>query len=346
MKTILIILILVRSLHALASIEEKSALDNCRVCHELRGEQGDCVRCHSSRKTDASWSQLYHYAPSFSYLSKPFTVRYNLKGLRKYLTNPVKRTADPGHMFPVKAHVINKVIGSLATCQPEEFQGDIKLIKKGKMLYEKFQCHTCHEDILKAPRLRIGMPLLSFYYWQQKLQGVTDKYYKQYSLKMPTYKLTEQALKAIYSYAAFTESPRRSYREEKEVESSANSAQSVLRMLHRGGCVHCHFASMSRRQLNQVLGGEFQYFQLAAKNGFTTFDLNSLKAYQMDEQCNSSPLINALEERVRELQGLDDPKLRGMPLTLPAFHPNEIQQIRKWSMQGCKFEGKNLCQPC
>jgi mono/diheme cytochrome c family protein len=51
--------------------------------------------------------------------------------------------------------------------------------------------------------------------------------------------------------------------------------------------------------------------------------------------CGTSLLVQVLVERQREVAGLDDPQLLGMPLGLPPLPPEEIALVSAYAAQGC-----------
>lgn len=323
---------------------------NCAFCHQTRiSKTPKCVRCHLN-KPHKSWNNLYAMAPQIDINHKGEYERYNKKILVDFLKNPIKRTTDKGHMFPLTPEQIQAVLPKLSGQTHQPYLGEKKRIPRGRSLYNRYQCSGCHDDARQAPLLRIGMPLLTLEYWKRRLSGKVTKVFHRYPTAMPTFQLTEEEIKNIFSYAAFDRGRLRLKSHPKPPEfPKGEDSEEIASYLHVGGCVHCHYNGINQREVTTIFGaptGHRFNLDVDQKRQITTFDPKFMKIFQMEQDCHSSPVLDRLQERVRELKGQDNPSIRGMPLAKPALSQNQIQKIRDWSQKGCPISQENTCEPC
>lgn len=349
-------------------------------------KSSQCLKCHASLIVLAksgeqpSWSipfteevlkrfndnQSFGHIPQLSDFKK-----YTDCGLRQFLRSPVSRRFNGREsMFPLQEKVIDEVMQGrrLEECRHLSFSPE--MINNGRVLFIKLSCVSCHSEGGEGPKLRIGIPLLSYSYFEANLKRNSHHLNKGWlreayrtnviskklngGIQMPAFSLTEVEKKSLYAYLSSSkEDLVKHMLQTNEVKQESYGKAlygSVVKNVFTKSCQHCHSNSSEMEQDNQRIFGENNI----RSSSFTLPTLNrkAIKSNRLKEvlspgtKCQDSLIVKVLLERHNEWRGEKKSALRGMPLTGAPLSLNAINQLRDWTNQGCPTGEEFLCQPC
>lgn len=373
-----------------------------------------CIDCHVNNvfavgeKRNIWWTHGHHREitqrigyfhpflsiPKLSFseiINKKEIIRYSECGLNQYLSNPLPRLFfSKESMFPLRSKKLKEMKEVAAKYAAK--CGDLQLVKnkdlfsKGKQLFKKNDCLSCHSYAgknlshdSKFIRLRQGIPLLSFEFFKMRMQNGTQnekspqtryqfKWYKSADgktfergelkkLAMPAYEMSEEDLKAIYHYIAFD---RTDIKQDPKMESYPpihfNKEEEiypfVMSQVFDQNCKHCHVGNEDVLKTSQDVFGLGHLDKMLKLPAVGSHDVDFkmiADSFSPNESCGHSKLVERMYLRHKEWNGKikTETKMRGMPLGQAPYDLKVIEAVHNWTKLGCpRSDGKKLCKPC
>jgi mono/diheme cytochrome c family protein len=304
--------------------------------------------------------------------------RYTDCGLEAFLASPVPRRAHPAQaMYPVTAErrreLARALAGAVESCQTAP-AASADQVRRGALLFAQSGCAGCHTGAGAAPRLRIGVPLLSSAYfrarvrlggtpnqprWQRVWDDTAGKLYAADDARtvMPPHpELSNADIDALYLYVSSDRSdvpsPQSRNAEPPFVDVPDELRLKLFREVQRRvfdtSCRHCHSPEPRDQQIIRRVFGAVKDSApgvLPMSRAATPSREQLRKALGTD--CQNSPLLQRLRLRANEWSGHAAPGgLRGMPLTLPPLSEDTIRLVETWRALGCPSDIGDLCSSC
>lgn len=315
--------------------------------------------------------------------------RFTACGLEQFLSAPLPRHGDARQsMFPLEAsrarallHAIAPELepcsaGAIAPGTSTGTPGTPGAVDRGRELFVKQACSTCHTATGAGPRLRLGFPLLGRAYfrarvrhgtagplaplwqrsWEAKNGAVVSK--QAPPVTMPSHPdLGDGDIDALYAYVASDRSDvpaAQSVPQTERVDVPDAIRLSLYREVQRRvfdtSCRHCHSRDPHDQSLIESVFGkvsgaapvELPMTRLGVSPNPTLRALLS-----PGTGCTDSPLLVRLKARAAEWSGhaiAGAP--RGMPMTLPPLDRDAIRLVATWSAAGCPSDHGDLCDAC
>lgn len=341
----------------------------CHRCHEATGlepppQSKQCVGCHRAILAgdfEASASDMAHWkrnivhlrrVPSLEgigklmkaswiaeLLQRPHDLRPNLPA-----TMP-RMDIDPASARHIAAYLTQ---GSGPRGKPP--RGDIS---KGSALFEAKQCNSCHADKESADPRRLDPAVLlapSLRHTRERMHPdvvasfIRDPLAHKSDALMPKTPLTEDEAEDLASFvlrwplrpAAPVAVPARLPVLEREV-----TYEEVEKRVFKKVCWHCHSQpDFARGDGGPGMSGGFgfagrkldlsSYGSIAG--GYLDDDGEMASAFRRSS--DGVPMLVAVMLARQQEEAGKRPKLRGMPLGLPAMTPEEVQLVETWIAQG------------
>jgi mono/diheme cytochrome c family protein len=303
--------------------------------------------------------------------------RFSECGLRAFLASPVPRRLHATEaMFPMLPGRVDAVVrvSGLAPCNADD-GGDAT---HGKDLYLAKGCAGCHGVRAEAPLLRIGIPLLSRWYFAMRVRkgtgsGKGSVYAKHWvadgdtlravadpaAAIMPAFdELTENDVDDLYRYVSEDATDRPKLRtlttptstSSRDGAWSKSVGQAMFRAVQQQvfdtSCRHCHDARPeSRAVLAQTFGASSE-IEFPLSRAPTPPPSPALRdVLSPGPACSDSRLVARL--RARRLEWTGTPAaVRGMPMTLAPLSDETVRTVEAWSRHGCPSDIGDLCDAC
>lgn len=356
-----------------------------KIFMKEKPESRQCVKCHASlavaSKAEAkiSWnipfdqSVFDHFREYESYAHIPDLKdlkKYTNCGLRKFLQSPVSRRFNAKEtMFPVLDQDIDKILqeAKLEDCAVSKDQSEVF---RGKKLFNDLGCINCHSPAGNAPKLRIGIPLLSKSFFESTLKKnshnmnktwIREVFNNQVVLKksisdkvlMPSFSLERNQYKWLYEYISNSREDISRFVAPNVMLDGAYGKKlydSVVRNVFMKSCQHCHSDSLEMNLDNKNVFNESKIG--ASRFSLPTITREAIKSNRLREvlspgkNCTDSLIVNSLLERHNEWKGMKISPVRGMPLTGEPLSFSAIEQLKNWTKQGCPTGKDFLCDGC
>lgn len=303
--------------------------------------------------------------------------RYTDCGLEAFLAAPVPRRSPARQsMYPVtserRRQLTRALDGAVEPCRATP-PATAAQQQRGATLFVGSGCAGCHAGRTAAPRLRIGVALLSSAYfrarvrhggppaeprWQRVWQSAANALHAIDAprLTMPAHPdLSEQDLDALYAYVSRDRSDLPSYQPEHAApyvdvppELGRKLFRDIQQRVFDTSCRHCHASGrrdqqLVRRVFGTVKGGTPGVLPMSNAPTPSREQLRGV----LGESCETSPLLLRLRQRAREWSGhAGAGEARGMPLTLPPLSEDAIRLVETWRAVGCPSDIGDLCPPC
>jgi mono/diheme cytochrome c family protein len=306
--------------------------------------------------------------------------RFTACGLEQFLSNPLPRHGGARQsMFPVESSRLQAVLRALG---PElepcgaAAAGAAGAIDRGRELFVKRACVTCHTAAGAGPRLRLGFALLGRAYfsarvrhgtggrmaplWQRGWEATNGTLVSDPSgsVTMPAHAdLGDADVDALYAYVASDRSDVPAALPVPDTERVGvpdtirlSLYREVQKRVFDTSCRHCHSPEPRDQSLIESVFGkvsgtapvELPMTRLGVSPSAT---LRAVLSPGVG--CSDSPLVVRLKARAAEWAGhavAGAP--RGMPMTLPPLDRDAIRLVATWSAAGCPSDHGELCDAC